>query len=44
VENFTSVMKKEYQDAFGIALETYVVNIKDGTGIIHQPIAKISLL
>lgn len=44
VENFTSVMKKEYESAFGIALETYVVNIKDGTGLIHEPIGKISLL
>jgi len=44
VETFKAEMAQAYQRAFGIALETYVVNITDGTAVIHKPIAKIPLL
>jgi len=44
VETFKAEMKHAYLTAFGITLETYVVNITDGTAVMHKPIAKIPLL
>jgi len=37
-------LKASYQKAFSIRLETYTVNVQEGTGVYHQPIEKINLL
>ncbi len=42
VGSFLSTVRQAYSDRFGIAMETYIVNIKDGTSV-SKSIEKITL-
>ncbi|HEY9006826.1 galactokinase [Ohtaekwangia sp.] len=44
VGSFLSAVRPAYAEKFGIALETYIVNIKDGTSVTSKSIEKINLL
>jgi galactokinase len=44
VGSFLSAVRQAYAEKFGIALETYIVNIKDGTSVTSKSIEKIKLL
>jgi galactokinase len=44
VDTFIKRMQESYKKTFAIDMESYVVKVSDGTGLVDQPIGKIALL